>query len=263
MPFGPRLSSLAVTARIAAWRVSLRFRLPPWPGRPFDFPSTVPYSFPFVLPRDIRIVCDNFLSFRASLAPRFDQAMLGQRILQSYPDLEDYDAPSEPAVFPTGLTVRRTKSAGLRIVTESEVLRSDNSKVRPSRHLITKLCPMRYVSGTCECKLPLCQPPIFPPNQVCHPFSSVTPRFKPLPEHPTQAIPSASQIPPCRIPRSFSALVRALQPRRWHRLPYSLRDECRDTPKRRTLSGRRRKGRQPRPRHRSSRCAPWRRRLLC
>ncbi|KAI0775026.1 hypothetical protein BD413DRAFT_471821 [Trametes elegans] len=69
--------------------------------------------------------------------------MLGQRILESYPDVEDDSERSsllrvEP---PGGLTIRRIKSAGLRIVTESEIPTADtfrdytNTLQLPHRHL--------------------------------------------------------------------------------------------------------------------------------
>ena len=54
--------------------------------------------------------------------------MLGQRILDAYPE-PDADADG-PTSYPTSLTVRRPRTTGLRIITESEVLCSDTSKVR-------------------------------------------------------------------------------------------------------------------------------------
>ncbi|CDO76989.1 hypothetical protein BN946_scf184298.g16 [Trametes cinnabarina] len=55
--------------------------------------------------------------------------MLGQRIIESYGDLEGHDSPlfAEPS---TGLTVRRIKSAGLRIVTERDTMTADASRSR-------------------------------------------------------------------------------------------------------------------------------------
>lgn len=53
--------------------------------------------------------------------------MLGQKIIESYADFENDNASyllPEPS---TGLTIRRIKSAGLRIVTESETLSSENA----------------------------------------------------------------------------------------------------------------------------------------
>ncbi|KAI9066343.1 hypothetical protein FKP32DRAFT_1610209 [Trametes sanguinea] len=57
--------------------------------------------------------------------------VVGQRIIEPYADLESYDPPllAEPT---TGLTIRRIKSAGLRIVTESETVSTDPSRTRSS-----------------------------------------------------------------------------------------------------------------------------------
>ncbi|OJT14354.1 hypothetical protein TRAPUB_9105 [Trametes pubescens] len=65
--------------------------------------------------------------------------MLGQRIIESYADLpNDDDSPLLQAEF-TSLTVRRIKSAGLRIVTESETespdaLRDNTNTLRPPNY---------------------------------------------------------------------------------------------------------------------------------
>ncbi|KAH9847539.1 hypothetical protein C2E23DRAFT_765181 [Lenzites betulinus] len=65
--------------------------------------------------------------------------MLGQKIIDSYADLENQGSSLlQPEPF-TGLSVRRIKSAGLRIVTESEapspdVLRDDTNTFQPSSH---------------------------------------------------------------------------------------------------------------------------------
>ncbi|KAL7279339.1 hypothetical protein ACG7TL_007180 [Trametes sanguinea] len=55
--------------------------------------------------------------------------IIGQRIIEPYADLDSYDPPllAEPS---TGLTVRRIKSAGLRIVTEGETVSTDPSRNR-------------------------------------------------------------------------------------------------------------------------------------
>ncbi|KAI0366276.1 hypothetical protein BV20DRAFT_952469 [Pilatotrama ljubarskyi] len=64
--------------------------------------------------------------------------MLGQRIIESYSDLEDDNSSLLRPEPYTGLTIRRIKSAGLRIVTESESSSPDASQ----DHLNT--LPRRY-----------------------------------------------------------------------------------------------------------------------
>ncbi|TFK91410.1 hypothetical protein K466DRAFT_582875 [Polyporus arcularius HHB13444] len=64
------------------------------------------------------------------LAPSGNTNMLGQRIVESFESFQDVKDTQEPHCLPEpppGLTIRRLKSAGLRIVTESDALWPDVS----------------------------------------------------------------------------------------------------------------------------------------
>ena len=60
--------------------------------------------------------------------------MLGQRIVESFSDAEDTQDTHCLPEPPGGLTIRRLKSAGLRIVTESDALWTEASMVRTRLH---------------------------------------------------------------------------------------------------------------------------------
>ncbi|KAI0648935.1 hypothetical protein C8Q79DRAFT_483076 [Trametes meyenii] len=107
--------------------------------------------------------------------------MLGQRIIESYADLENENSSLLRAEPCTGLTIRRIKSAGLRIVTESEL---------PS-------------PGAPDGVLQDQTNTLYPPSR--HPYSRLSVRT-PDTSH-TFGLPNPSMLSPsyARSPRSFSA----------------------------------------------------------
>ncbi|KAI0671914.1 hypothetical protein C8Q78DRAFT_953848, partial [Trametes maxima] len=105
--------------------------------------------------------------------------MLGQRIIESYADLENEDSSLLRAEPCTGLTIRRIKSAGLRIVTESELPSPDapDGVLQDQTHTL------------------------YPPS---HPYSRLSVRT-PDTSH-TFGLPNPSMLSPyARSPRSFAA----------------------------------------------------------
>ena len=60
--------------------------------------------------------------------------MLGQRIVEPRLAIEDAESSQWPSEAVPSLTVRRVKSAGLRIITESEALQRDTSPVSTFLH---------------------------------------------------------------------------------------------------------------------------------
>ena len=121
--------------------------------------------------------------------------MLGQRILETLPQLEEPEgSPSAPA-FHTGLTVRRTKSTGLRIITESEALLPDTSKVRLPRTAQTTAIAIPL--GACDTTLPIRQSTILPVHKVCRAYNHLPSLIKSSVGLPTPAIRSVVRTPPC------------------------------------------------------------------
>ncbi len=99
------------------------------------------------------------------LAPSGNTNMLGQRIVDSFESFQDIKDTQEPHCLPEpppGLTIRRLKSAGLRIVTESDALWPHVSNVsNTSSHSIPVVIRRCRILGT-SCVRPRADSRIYP-----------------------------------------------------------------------------------------------------